>query len=64
MCIRDSDYVDHNILMLNKMFNKRLKIYLHEGYKLLENDHVTVLERYFYSNTKYYEVLDVYKRQD
>ena len=55
--VRVYDYVDHNILMLNKMFNKRLKIYLHEGYKLLENDHVTVLERYFYSNTKYYEVL-------
>ncbi|WP_051592870.1 TOTE conflict system archaeo-eukaryotic primase domain-containing protein [Thomasclavelia saccharogumia] len=48
--VRVYDYVDQKVGRLAKIFNIRLKTYLKEGYKILENEELLSLNRYLYSN--------------
>ena len=48
--VRIYDYVDQKVGRLAKIFNTRLKIYLSEGYKILESKELSSLNRYLYSS--------------
>ena len=47
------DYVDMNVKSLNNMFQKRLKTYKSEGYKVIENDEVQHFDQAIFNKANY-----------
>lgn len=41
------------------MFNNRLKVYLNEGYRILERENIASLNQYLYSGENYYQALKI-----
>ena len=57
--VRVYDYVDQNVGTLVNMFNKRIKVYLSEGYHILENDQLAPLKQYLYSGDDYLKGIEL-----
>lgn len=57
--VRVYDYVDHKVSVLARVFNRRLKTYLLEGYSVLENTEISPLNQFIYYNDSYIKALEL-----